>query len=89
MRVINPLSHVQPSEKPIPELIARINAIWNGKGIKPNQHLSEPCPGAETVMEKRKHADRCKALPPDLPDDMDLMIEVRRFVLGERERSGR
>lgn len=28
-------------------------------------------------MEKRKHADRCYELPPDLPDDMDLMIEVR------------
>ena len=47
------------------------------KGIKPKQHLSEPCPGAETVMEKRKHADRCVTLPPDLPEDMDLMIEVR------------
>lgn len=28
-------------------------------------------------MEKRKHADRCYELPPELPDDMDLMIEVR------------
>ena len=62
---------------PIPELIERINAIWYRKGIKPKQHLSEPCPGAETVMEKRKHADRCQVLPPELPDDMDLMIEVR------------
>ena len=89
MRAIHRLSRAQPSEKPIPELITQINAIWNRKGIKPKQHLSEPCPGAETVMEKRRHADRCKALPPDLPDDMDLMIEVRRFVLGEGERSGR
>lgn len=32
-------------------------------------------------MEKRKHADRCYELPPDLPDDMDLMIEVRFLVL--------
>lgn len=40
------------------------------------QHLSEPRPGAETVMEKRAHADRCKTLPKDLPDDVDLMIEV-------------
>ncbi|KAI1792678.1 UV-endonuclease UvdE [Ganoderma leucocontextum] len=68
---------IYPSEKPIPELITQINAIWHRKGIKPKQHLSEPCPGAETVMEKRKHADRCKALPPDLPDDMDLMIEAK------------
>ncbi len=77
MRAIHHLSRMQPSEKPIPELIARINATWHRKGIRPKQHLSEPCPGAETVMEKRKHADRCKVLPPDLPDDMDLMIEVR------------
>lgn len=41
------------------------------------QHLSEPRPGAETVMEKRAHADRCKRLPPDLPDDVDLMIEAK------------
>ena len=77
MRAIHPCFRTQPSEKPIPELITQINAIWHRKGIKPKQHLSEPCPGAETVMEKRKHADRCKVLPPDLPDDMDLMIEVR------------
>ncbi|KAM5546068.1 hypothetical protein V8D89_000194 [Ganoderma adspersum] len=68
---------IYPSEKPIPGLIAQINAIWHRKGIRPKQHLSEPCPGAETVMEKRKHADRCKVLPPDLPDDMDLMIEAK------------
>ncbi|KAI0329824.1 UV-endonuclease UvdE [Cubamyces sp. BRFM 1775] len=66
-----------PSELPIPELIERINAIWHRKGIKPKQHLSSPCPGAETVMEKRKHADRCYELPPELPDDMDLMIEAK------------
>ncbi|OJT06819.1 UV-damage endonuclease [Trametes pubescens] len=66
-----------PSVLPLPELIARINAIWHRKGIKPKQHLSSPCPGAESVMEKRKHADRCYELPPDLPDDMDLMIEAK------------
>ncbi|KAL7284751.1 hypothetical protein ACG7TL_002058 [Trametes sanguinea] len=68
---------IYPSEMPIPDLIQRINAIWHRKGIKPKQHLSSPCPGAETVMEKRKHADRCYELPPDLPDDMDLMIEAK------------
>lgn len=41
------------------------------------QHLSEPRPGAETVMERRAHADRCQTLPPDLPDDVDLMIEAK------------
>ncbi|KAH9903260.1 UV-endonuclease UvdE-domain-containing protein [Cubamyces lactineus] len=66
-----------PSEIPISKLIERINAIWHRKGIKPKQHLSSPCPGAETVMEKRKHADRCYELPPELPDDMDLMIEAK------------
>ncbi len=28
-------------------------------------------------MELRAHADRCTELPPDLPDDMDLMIEAK------------
>ncbi|KAI0634612.1 UV-endonuclease UvdE-domain-containing protein [Trametes polyzona] len=68
---------IYPSELPLPDLIARINAIWYKKGIKPKQHLSSPCPGAESVMEKRKHADRCYELPPELPDDMDLMIEAK------------
>ncbi|CDO70055.1 hypothetical protein BN946_scf184601.g8 [Trametes cinnabarina] len=68
---------IYPSEIPIPELIERINKIWHRKGIKPKQHLSSPCPGAETVMEKRKHADRCPELPSELPDDMDLMIEAK------------
>jgi len=27
-------------------------------------------------MEKRAHADRCYELPQELPDGMDLMIEV-------------
>ena len=57
-------------------LIPIINETWRRKGIKPKQHLSEPRPGAVTVMERRAHADRCQTLPPDLPDDMDLMIEV-------------
>ncbi|KAI0761361.1 UV-endonuclease UvdE [Trametes elegans] len=68
---------IYPSEMPLPELIERANAIWHRKGIKPKQHLSSPCPGAETVMEKRKHADRCYELPPELPDDMDLMVEAK------------
>ena len=72
----SPIVYAQPSEKPIPELIERINAIWRRKGIKPKQHLSEPCPGAETVMEKRKHADRCKALPPDLPATVPALVSA-------------
>ena len=66
----------QPTVLPLGELITRIKAIWERKGIKPKQHLSSPRPGAETVMEKRAHADRCYELPQELPDDMDLMIEV-------------
>ena len=68
----------QPTVLPLGELITRTNAIWERKGIKPKQHLSSPRPGAETMMEKRAHADRCYELPHELPDDMDLMIEVCR-----------
>ena len=28
-------------------------------------------------MERRAHSDRCKNLPVDLPDDMDLMLEAK------------
>lgn len=65
--------------RPVPpsEIIARANAIFARRGIKPKQHLSEPRPGAVTLMERRAHADRCTSLPADLPDDMDLMIEAK------------
>ncbi|KAJ7451822.1 UV-endonuclease UvdE-domain-containing protein [Mycena galericulata] len=66
-----------PSSIPPSEIIARANAIWARRGIKPKQHLSEPRPGAITLMERRAHADRCESLPADLPDDMDLMIEAK------------
>lgn len=69
----------QPSMHPLPELLPRIAATWTQKGIRPKQHLSSPRPGAESVMEKRAHADRCHELPVDLPEDMDLMIEVSSF----------
>jgi UV DNA damage endonuclease len=80
-------------------IIQRADAIWKRRGIRPKQHLSEPRPGAVTLMEQRAHADRCQALPPDLPNDMgktkhfssrillifqlDLMIEVCEFVCME------
>lgn len=44
------------------------------------QHLSEPRPGAESIMERRAHADRCQTLPAELPDDVDLMIEAKDKV---------
>ncbi|KIO21278.1 hypothetical protein M407DRAFT_80564 [Tulasnella calospora MUT 4182] len=68
---------IYPSERPVTELIPKINETWKRKNIRVKQHLSEPRPGAVTVMEKRAHADRCKKLPEGLPDDVDLMIEAK------------
>ncbi|KAA1474573.1 UV-endonuclease UvdE [Dentipellis sp. KUC8613] len=55
-----------PSVHPLSELLPRINALWHRKGIRPKQHLSSPRPGAETLMERRAHAGRCKTLPAEL-----------------------
>lgn len=90
--MLNP-SSISPSA-----IIQRADAIWKRRGIRPKQHLSEPRPGAVTLMEKRAHADRCSVLPRDLPDDMgkmepflpinifigplDLMIEVHEYILS-------
>ncbi|WWC73666.1 UV damage endonuclease UvdE [Kwoniella pini CBS 10737] len=68
---------INPSSEPPAVLIPRIAKIWEKRGIPMKQHLSEPRPGAESVMEKRAHADRCKSLPDALPDDVDLMIEAK------------
>ncbi|KAG6873439.1 hypothetical protein C0995_015528 [Termitomyces sp. Mi166 len=68
---------LNPSSIPPSAVIQRANAIFARRGIRPKQHLSEPRPGAETLMEKRAHADRCETFPVDLPDDMDLMIEAK------------
>ncbi|KAF8590258.1 UV-endonuclease UvdE [Ramaria rubella] len=68
---------INPSTRPLSELISVINKTWHRKGIRPKQHLSSPRPGAMTVMDKRAHADRCDTLPDELPDDMDLMIEAK------------
>ncbi|KAL5536106.1 hypothetical protein ACEPAF_4211 [Sanghuangporus sanghuang] len=68
---------IYPSSRPPRELIPEINQLWYDKGIKPKQHLSEPRPGAVSVMEKRAHSDRVKTLPEGLPDDMDLMLECK------------
>lgn len=62
--MLNP-SSISPSE-----IIKRADVIWKRRGIRPKQHLSEARPGTVTLMERRAHADRCKALPIDLPDDM-------------------
>lgn len=68
---------LNPSSIPPSTIIERANAIWVRRGIRPKQHLSEPRPGAVTLMERRAHADRCETLPAHLPDDMDLMIEAK------------
>ncbi|WVQ78956.1 UV damage endonuclease UvdE [Cryptococcus sp. DSM 104549] len=68
---------INPSSTPPTELIPRIAETWHKRGIKMKQHLSEPRPGAVSVMERRAHADRCKSLPVGLPDDVDLMIEAK------------
>lgn len=64
---------LNPSSFPPKTIIERANAIWARRGIRPKQHLSEPRPGAVTLMERRAHADRCEALPDDLPDDMGML----------------
>jgi len=61
---------LNPSSIPPSEIIKRADVIWKRRGIRPKQHLSEPRPGAVTLMERRAHADRCETLPADLPDDM-------------------
>jgi UV DNA damage endonuclease len=59
-----------------PELQARITATWTRKGIRQKMHYSEPCPGAVTPRDRRKHSPRVMTLPP-CPPDMDLMIEAK------------
>jgi UV DNA damage endonuclease len=59
-----------------PGLQARITATWTRKGIKQKMHYSEPCAGAVTPRDRRKHSPRVMTLPP-CPPDMDLMIEAK------------
>ncbi len=59
-----------------PALMDRIAATWKRKGIKQKMHYSEPCIGAVTPRDRRKHSPRVATLPP-CPPDMDLMIEAK------------
>ncbi|PBK95542.1 UvdE-domain-containing protein [Armillaria gallica] len=68
---------LHPSSISRRQIIERANAVWIRRGIKPKQHLSEPRPGAETLMERRAHADRCQSLPEELPDDMGRPVWVK------------
>ncbi|KAI2633993.1 UV-endonuclease UvdE [Xylaria nigripes] len=67
---------IREGTKDIMELYPRIKATWDRKGITQKMHYSEPCPGAVTARERRKHRPRVLALPP-CPDTMDLMIEAK------------
>lgn len=60
----------------IMNLYERIKATWTKKGIKQKMHYSEPCPGAVTDRQRRKHSPRVYSLPP-CAEDMDLMIEAK------------
>lgn len=60
----------------IMNLYDRIKATWTRKGITQKMHYSEPCPGAVTDRQRRKHSPRVYSLPPCAPD-MDLMIEAK------------
>ncbi|TGZ76742.1 UV-endonuclease UvdE [Ascodesmis nigricans] len=57
-------------------LLPRITATWTRKRITQKQHYSEPCAGATTLREMRKHSPRVRVLPPCDPT-MDLMIEAK------------
>ncbi|KAI5794742.1 UV-endonuclease UvdE-domain-containing protein [Pyronema domesticum] len=57
-------------------LLPRIAATWSKKNITQKQHYSEPCEGAITGREMRKHSPRVAVLPPCDPT-MDLMIEAK------------
>lgn len=59
-----------------PEIMERITKTWKRKGIKQKMHYSEPCNGAITGRDRRKHSPRVATLPP-CPPDMDLMIEAK------------
>lgn len=59
-----------------PEIMERIAKTWTRKGIKQKMHYSEPCSGAITARDRRKHSPRVATLPP-CPPDTDLMIEAK------------
>ncbi|KAL8364944.1 hypothetical protein RB595_003977 [Gaeumannomyces hyphopodioides] len=57
-------------------LMPRIRRTWERKAITMKMHYSEPCAGAVTRRDRRKHSSRVATLPP-CPPDMDLMIEAK------------
>src|SRR3569833_2551630 len=69
------------------DLARRIRATWTRKGITQKMHYSEPCSGAITPRDRRKHSQRVATLPP-CPPDMDLMIEAKDKEQAVFERGG-
>lgn len=68
--------HLREGTLDIMSLYDRIGATWTRKGITQKMHYSEPCLGALTARQRRKHSPRVYTLPPCAPD-MDLMIEAK------------
>jgi len=58
------------------DISERIAATWRCKNITQKMHYSEPCAGALTARDRRKHSPRVMTLPP-CPPDADLMIEAK------------
>lgn len=67
---------IREGTKDIMDMYPAILETWTKKGITPKMHYSEPCPGAITAKDRRKHSPRVMTLPP-CPDTMDLMIEAK------------
>jgi UV DNA damage endonuclease len=76
---------LRPSSLSVQEIIKRAQAIFAKRGITPKYHLSEPRPGAKTLMERRAHSDRCCQLPEALPYNADLMLECKDKEQGVLE----
>ncbi|KAF3052791.1 hypothetical protein E8E11_011592 [Didymella keratinophila] len=62
--------------KDVMDMYPAILETWSKKNITPKMHYSEPCPGAITGRDRRKHSPRVMTFPP-CPDTMDLMIEAK------------
>lgn len=65
-----------PGTRDITPLFPAIAETWTRKGITQKQHYSEPCAGAVTPRDMRKHSSRVSKLPSCDPS-MDLMIEAK------------
>lgn len=69
-------TQVREGTKDIIEFLPEIKELWTKKKITQKMHYSEPCPGAITGNQRRKHSPRVATLPPCDPE-MDLMIEAK------------